>query len=97
LRRFHGTENSRSFPPLLFPQDLEDNFGVISIFSKICGDIRKSRCITSINATSNTGGKFTAGAVDTGGKSANNVVDTSGEFAAGVRDTGGKFATRGAP
>jgi hypothetical protein len=47
-------------------------------FSKIRGDIRKSRLTTGIN--------------DTGGKSSTifaSVVDTSGKFAASVVDTGG--------
>jgi hypothetical protein len=35
------------------------------IFSKIRGDIRKSRCTTGVN---DTGGKFATGAIDTGGK-----------------------------
>ncbi len=35
------------------------------IFSKICGDIRKSRCTTGINET---GGKFANGVDDTGSK-----------------------------
>jgi hypothetical protein len=35
------------------------------ICSKICGDIRKSRCTTSINDTSS---KFATGVNDTGGK-----------------------------
>jgi hypothetical protein len=48
------------------------------MFSKIRGDICKSRCTTGIN---DTGGKF---AIDTVG-----VVDTCDEFAAGVNDTGG--------
>ncbi len=65
------------------------------IFSKIRGDIRESRCITSIN---NTGGKFATGVNDTGGKIAAGN-DTGGKiaagindkFATGVNDTGGKF------
>jgi hypothetical protein len=35
------------------------------MFSKIRGDIRYSRCTTSIN---DTGGKFATGVKDTGGK-----------------------------
>jgi hypothetical protein len=46
------------------------------MLSKICGDIRKSRCTTGINGT---GGKFATGINDTGGK-----------LAIGVNDTGGK-------
>ncbi len=50
------------------PNSLKITLGSFQIFSKICGDMRKSRCTTGIN---NTGGKFatgTAGVVDTGGK-----------------------------
>jgi hypothetical protein len=50
------------------PQALENNIRLISNFSKICRDIRKSRCTTGIK---DTGGKFansTAGVVDTGNK-----------------------------
>ncbi len=39
--------------------------GPFGIFTKIHGDIHKSRCTTSIN---NTGGKFATGVRDTGGK-----------------------------
>jgi hypothetical protein len=56
----------------------------LKIFSKICGDIHKSRCNTDINDTS---GKIATGVNDTG------VNDTGGKFATGVNDTGGKFAT----
>ncbi len=59
------------------------------IFSKIRGDIHKSRCITSINET---GGKFATGVNDTGGKIAVGINDTGGKFATSVNDTGGKFA-----
>jgi hypothetical protein len=60
------------------------------IFSKIRGDIRKSRCTTGVN---DTGGKFAAGINDTGANFATSspcVVDTCGKFATGVNDTGGK-------
>jgi hypothetical protein len=49
--------------------------GSVRIFSKIRGDIRKSRCTTG------TGGKFAT--------STTGVVDTGGKFATGVSDTGG--------
>ncbi len=39
--------------------------GPFRIFSKIRGDIRKSRCTTGVN---DTGGKFATGVNDTGGK-----------------------------
>ena len=47
------------------------------IFSKIRGDIRKSRCTTGVN--------------DTGGKIAAGINDAGGKFATGISDTGGKF------
>jgi hypothetical protein len=55
------------------PKPLKIKFGSFRIFSKIRGDIRKSRCTTSVNGNfatgiNNTGGKFATGAVDTGGK-----------------------------
>jgi hypothetical protein len=56
-------------------------------FSKIRGDIRKSRFTTGIN---DTGGEIAARINDTGGKFSTifaSVVDTSGKFAAGVVDT----------
>jgi hypothetical protein len=43
------------------------------IFLKIRGDIRKSRCTTSVN---DTGGKFATGVNDTGGKIATGINDT---------------------
>jgi hypothetical protein len=85
------------------PKPLIITLGSFQIFSKIRGDIRKSRC--------------TPGVVDTGGKlpplstkpaanlppvsttpaanfatSSPCVVDTGGKFATGVNDTGSKFA-----
>jgi hypothetical protein len=50
-----------------FPKSLKRTLGSFRIFSKIRGDIHKSRCTTVINYT---GGKF---AIGTSG-----VVDTSG-------------------
>jgi hypothetical protein len=49
----------------------------LSSFSKIHGDIRKSRCAIGINYT--------------GGKVASGVNCTGGKFAIGINDTGGKF------
>ena len=76
------------------PQPQSIPLGPFRIFSKIRGDIRKSRCTTGIN---DTGGKFVTGVNDTGSKIAaginDSVVDTGGKFAADVNDTGGKFAT----
>jgi hypothetical protein len=59
------------------PQPQSIPLGPFQIFSKIRGDIRKSRCTIGI---SNTGGKFATGA-----------NDTSGKFSTGINDTGGKF------
>jgi hypothetical protein len=52
-------------------------FGPFQFFSKIRGDIRKSRCTIGIN---DTGGKFATGVNDTGGKFTNFVNDTGGKF-----------------
>ncbi len=85
------------------PKPLIVTLGSFRIFSKIRGDIRKSRCTTGVN---DTGGKFATGVNNTGGNlppvsvtpaanfatSPPCVVDTSGKFATGVNDTGGKFA-----
>ncbi len=84
---------------------LKIKLGAFRIFSKICGDIGKSRCTTGVN---DTGGKFAAGVNDTGGKlppvsttpaanfstSSPCVVDTGGKFATGVNDTGGNRCQR---
>ncbi len=65
------------FDESVSPQPQSIALGPFQIFSKICGDIRKSRCTTGIN--------------DTGGKFATGVNDTGGKIAAGINDTGGKF------
>ena len=81
------------------PQPQSVPLGPFRIFSKIRGDIRKSRCTTCVN---DTGGKFATTpvanfatifpcVVDTGGKFATGVNDTGGKFAAGVNDTGGNL------
>jgi hypothetical protein len=78
------------------PKPLIITLGSFRIFSKIRGDIRKSRCTTGVN---DTGGKFVTGindtdtpcVADTGGKFATGVNDTGGKFAAGVNDPGGKL------
>ncbi len=46
------------------PQPQSITIGPFRIFSKIRGDIRKSRCTTGVN---DTGGKFATGINDTGG------------------------------
>ncbi len=79
------------------PKPLKITLGWFQIFSKIRGDIHKSRYTTSINDTS---GKFTASVNHTGGKFVTginatgnaDVVGTYCKFATGVHDTRGKFA-----
>ncbi len=75
--------------------------GPYQIFSKIRGDIHKSRCTIGIN---DTGGKIATGVNNTGGNlppvsttpaansatSLASAIDTGGKFATGVNDTGGK-------
>jgi hypothetical protein len=64
-----------------FPKPLIIALGSSQIFSKIPGDICKSRCNTGIN---DTVGKFaTASVVDTGDKLTTGVNDTGSKFAAG--------------
>jgi hypothetical protein len=78
------------FDESVSPQPQSSPLGPFRIFSKIRGDIRKSRCTTGIN---DTGGKVLHHfpIVDTGGKFATGVNDTGGKFAAGVNDAGGKL------
>ena len=71
------------FHESVFPQPQSIPLRPFQIFSKIRGDIRKSRCTTGIN---DTGGKF-----DTGGKITTGINDIGGKFATGINDTGGKF------
>ncbi len=75
------------FDEAVSPQPPSIALGPFGIFSKIRGDIRKSRCTTGIN---DTGGKFATGVNDTGGKIAAGINDAGGKFATGVNDTGGK-------
>ncbi len=84
------------------PKPLIITLGSFQIFSKIRGDIHKSRCTTGVN---DTGGKLppvsttpanlppvsTTPAANFA-TSSPCVVDTGGKFATGVNDTGGKFA-----
>ncbi len=75
------------------PQPQSIPLGPFQIFSKMCEDVRKSRCTTGIN---DTGGKFATGINDTVGKFCHqfaSVVDTGSKFATGVNDTGSKFVT----
>jgi hypothetical protein len=55
-----------------FPPAPEYTIRTVSNFSKLRGDIRKSRCTT--------GGKIAAGINDTGGKFATGFNDTGGKF-----------------
>jgi hypothetical protein len=72
------------------PQVPENNTRVISNFSKIGGDIRKSKCTTSINDTvanlklvlTILAANFATGIAA--------VIDTGGKLATRVNDTGGK-------
>ncbi len=70
------------------PQPQSIPLGPFRIFSKIRGDIRKSRCTTGIN---DTGGKFATGLNDAGGKIAAGINNPGGKFATGINDTGGKL------
>jgi hypothetical protein len=68
------------------------------IFKKICGNIRSSRCTTSVVADS--GGKFTTGVIDTSGKTSGKFdtgdkFDTGSKFAVSIIDSGGKFTKMG--
>jgi hypothetical protein len=72
------------------PQPQSIPLGPFRIFSKILGDIRKSRCTTGIN---DTGSKFATGSTTPAANFATSiasVADTGGKFAAGVNDIGGK-------
>jgi hypothetical protein len=53
------------------PKPLKITLGPFQNFSKICGDIRKSRCTTGIN---DTGCKFAAGVNYTRGKCASGTA-----------------------
>jgi hypothetical protein len=76
------------FHECVSPQPQSIPLALFRMFSKICGDIRKSRYTTGIN---DTGGKFATGVNDSGGKIAAGINETGGKFASGINDTGGKF------
>jgi hypothetical protein len=61
------------FHELSSPKPLKITLGLVQIFSKMGGDIRKSRCTTGFNYTC---GKFSIG-----------INDTSGKFSTGTKDT----------
>ncbi len=65
------------FHQSVFSQPQSIPLGPFRIFSKIRGDIHKSRSTTGIH--------------DTGDKFATGVKDNGGKIAAGINDTGGKF------
>ncbi len=70
---------------------LKITLGSFQICSKICGDIRKSRCTTGIN---DKGGKFSTGVNYTGGKVATGFNGEQRRYAtgtAGVIDSSGKL------
>jgi hypothetical protein len=60
------------FSWIIFPQASNNSIRVFSNFSKIRGDICKSRCTTGIN---DIGSKFAAGVNYTGGKFATAITD----------------------
>ncbi len=70
------------------PQPQSIPLGAFQIFSKIRGDICKSRYTTCIN---DTNGKFATGVNDTVSKIAAGINDAGGKIATGIVDTGGKF------
>ncbi len=87
-----------------FSKPLKITLGPFLFFSKIHGDICKSRFTTVNNnidgkfatGVNNTGGNFSAGVNYTGGKFATGINDTDGKFChrySGVVDTGGKSAS----
>jgi hypothetical protein len=77
----------RYFHESSYPKHLKIKLGSFQIFSKICGDIRKSRCTTGIN---DTGGKFAIGVNYTCAKFATGIKYTGGQVANDVNNTGGK-------
>jgi hypothetical protein len=69
-RKFKGTVPwifyFKFFHESVSPKPLSIPIGPFEIFLKICGNIRSSRCTTSVGA--DAGGKFTTGVIDTSGK-----------------------------
>ncbi len=93
----------RLFHESSFPKPPKITLGSFWIFWKICGDVRKWRCTTSIN---DNNGKFATCINDTGGKFRHRYCwccwyqwkvctgvndTTTGKFSAGVNDSGGKL------
>jgi hypothetical protein len=73
------------------PKPLIITLGSFRIFSKIRGDIRKSKC-TFATGINDTGGKFATRINDINfATSSPCVVDTGGKFATGVNGAGGKL------
>jgi hypothetical protein len=86
------------------PKALETTLELFRIFSKICGDTRKSRCTTGLNDTgvNDTNEKCSASVNystqfnETGSKFSHRtagVVDSGGKFATGINDTAVNFYT----
>ncbi len=87
----HENFNFRFFHAYQFPpKPVKIALRSFHIFSKIRGDICKSRCTIGFN---DTGGKFAAGVKYTGGKFAIGFNNIGGKFATGLNDTGSKFVT----
>jgi hypothetical protein len=68
------------------PQQQSIPLGPFRIFSKIRGDIHKSRC---------TGGKLATSVNDTSRKFPPGIKYTGSKFATGINDTSGKFVDTG--
>jgi hypothetical protein len=68
------------------PPSHENNTKIILNFSKIRGDIRKSRCTTS--------GKFATSVNNTGSKTSAGINGTGSKFATGINYTGSKFCNQ---
>jgi hypothetical protein len=75
----HEIFDFKFFHESVSPKPLSIPIGPFEIFLKICGNIRSSRCTTSVVADTgkfDTGGKFdNGGKFDTGGKFAVSIID----------------------
>jgi hypothetical protein len=92
-RQCHEIFASGFFHESVSPQPRSIPLGPFKIFSKIRGEIRKSRCTTGIN---DNGGKIVTGINDIGGKFATGINAPTANFStsfSSVLDTGGKIAT----
>jgi hypothetical protein len=86
----HEIFDFRFFHVSVSPKPLSIPLGPYLNFYFICGNIRSSRCTTSV---AGTGGKFINGIIDTW-QIATVVIDTGGKFVTGVVDTVGKISHR---